>query len=99
MIRGTFVCATATFFLFVFANKPDQRGLVTLACGAMGFFAFAVLPIALELGVETTYPVNEATSAGFLWIAGQIFGIIFILLMECVLRCLQRFRSRWCCYL
>lgn len=47
-----------------------------------GFFSFAVLPTALELGVEITYPVSEATSSGFLWLSGQLFGILFIVGMN-----------------
>ena len=34
-----------------------------------GMAAFAILPVALELSVECTYPVNEGTCAGFLWVA------------------------------
>ena len=34
-----------------------------------GALAFAILPVALETSVEATYPVNEGTSAGFLWVA------------------------------
>jgi FLVCR family MFS transporter 7 len=82
MIRIAFVCATVTFILFALVNKPDNGTLIGVASGGMGLFCFAVLPVALELGVETTFPVNEGTSSGFLWISGQLFGTIFILLME-----------------
>ena len=32
-----------------------------------GFFAIGFLPVAMELGVEVTFPVAEATSSGLLW--------------------------------
>ena len=34
--------------------------------------AFAILPVVLELSVECTYPVNEGTCAGFLWVAMSV---------------------------
>ena len=40
------------------------------SCGLFGFFAFALMPVCLEVGVECTYPVAEATSAGLQWMAG-----------------------------
>ena len=47
-----------------------------------GLAAFAILPVALELSVETTYPVNEGTSAGFLWVATQAFSFAIVSCME-----------------
>ena len=43
--------------------------LVVIA-GVFGFFAFALMPVCLEVGVECTYPVAEATSAGLMWMTG-----------------------------
>ena len=47
---------------------------IGFAVGAIGFglFGFALFPIALELGVECTYPVAEGTSAGLLQISGSV---------------------------
>lgn len=56
--------------------------LVVATCGLFGFFAFALMPVCLEVGVECTYPVAEATSAGLQWMAGQGTGVIFILVCE-----------------
>uniref|UniRef100_A0A0N4ZCM3 MFS domain-containing protein n=1 Tax=Parastrongyloides trichosuri TaxID=131310 RepID=A0A0N4ZCM3_PARTI len=44
-----------------------------------GFFGFAIYPIGLEVGVEITFPVAEATSTGLICILGQIEGIVFLL--------------------
>jgi FLVCR family MFS transporter 7 len=46
--------------------------MMTFACGAVGFFAFAALPVGLELSVESTFPVNESLSAGLIWIFSQV---------------------------
>ena len=35
-----------------------------------GTFAFAMYPISMELAVEITYPVAEATSSGLLIVSG-----------------------------
>ena len=71
--------ATGSMAFFTFSNKPDHYAMVLVASGVMGVFCFAILPLALELGVEITYPVCEGTSSGFLWMAGQFFGIIILL--------------------
>ena len=44
--------------------------LLICICGLFGFFAFALMPVCLEVGVECTFPVAEATSAGLQWMAG-----------------------------
>lgn len=41
-----------------------------------GFTALGVLPVFLELGVECTYPVDEATSSGIQWMFGYDKKII-----------------------
>ena len=48
----------------------DQPVLVILGAGLFGFFALALVPACLEVGVECTYPVAEATSAGLQWMMG-----------------------------
>eukprot|EP01127_Copromyxa_protea_P017999 TRINITY_DN5573_c0_g1_i1.p1 TRINITY_DN5573_c0_g1~~TRINITY_DN5573_c0_g1_i1.p1 ORF type:complete len:468 (-),score=64.07 TRINITY_DN5573_c0_g1_i1:33-1436(-) len=50
--------------------------LIGSALGVMGVGAFMILPTALELCVEITHPVAPVTSAGFMWMSGQIIGII-----------------------
>lgn len=37
-----------------------------------GTFAFAMYPISMELAVEITYPVAEATSSGLLIVSGLV---------------------------
>ena len=48
-------------------NRPGQEANVAVSFCLFGFFAFIMMPGCLELGVEVTYPVPEATSSGLLW--------------------------------
>lgn len=41
------------------------------------FFMTGLLPVGFELAAELTYPEPEATSAGLLNAASQVFGIAF----------------------
>uniref|UniRef100_A0AC34GV10 Major facilitator superfamily (MFS) profile domain-containing protein n=1 Tax=Panagrolaimus sp. ES5 TaxID=591445 RepID=A0AC34GV10_9BILA len=51
---------------------------ISLSIFCFGAFGFAIYPIGLELGVEITYPVAEATSSGILIMVGQIQGVIYL---------------------
>ena len=54
------------------SRLTDRQVLVALVVGCLGLFGFAFYPIALELSVETTYPVAEATSSGVLMLSGYV---------------------------
>jgi len=73
-----FVLATIAFLWFslvaMFMPQPEYMIIPPLAL--LGVAAFILLPTALELSVELSYPVSASTSAGFLWMAGQVVGII-----------------------
>jgi sugar phosphate permease len=45
---------------------------------AFGFFLLSSGPIGFQYAAEITHPVSEGTSNGFLLLAGQISGILFI---------------------
>jgi len=47
-----------------------QKAAVAAACSIFGFFGFSVFPVAMELSVECSYPVGEATSSGLLFVSG-----------------------------
>ena len=59
--------------------------------GVLGAFMVPILPIALEVGVECTYPVPEEYSSGVLMLAGQLFGIAFTFAMPPLID----LRSNW----
>lgn len=76
------LAAVSCCLLAIATHQVGQPVLVVFSCGLFGFFAFALMPVCLEVGVECTYPVAEATSAGLQWMAGQATGIVFILVCQ-----------------
>eukprot|EP01125_Pyxidicula_operculata_P003276 TRINITY_DN1386_c2_g1_i2.p1 TRINITY_DN1386_c2_g1~~TRINITY_DN1386_c2_g1_i2.p1 ORF type:complete len:411 (-),score=62.86 TRINITY_DN1386_c2_g1_i2:45-1277(-) len=73
-----FIISTLSFVSFGAVVEFLPHTFIILSCimAFMGAAAFMILPTALELSVETTYPVAPVTSAGFLWLMGQVTGII-----------------------
>ncbi|KAI4899924.1 hypothetical protein NFI96_019503 [Prochilodus magdalenae] len=66
----------------VVSQMREQKAVVAVVCALFGFFGFAIYPIAMELSVECSYPVGEATSAGLMFISGQILSIIYSNLLQ-----------------
>ena len=48
----------------------------------LGYGLLSAGPVALELAVDVTHPVPEASSNGMLMMIGQVGGIVFILAFE-----------------
>jgi MFS family permease len=48
----------------------------------LGFFLLSAGPIAFQYAAEITYPAPEGTTNGLLLLAGQVSGILFILVMD-----------------
>ena len=61
---------TNPYCIFQASMYPSQPVLVAVTASLFGFFGMAVYPVAFELSVETSYPVAEATAAGFVLILG-----------------------------
>ncbi|CAL1538983.1 unnamed protein product [Lymnaea stagnalis] len=64
------------------ARLREQAIAVATSITLFGFFGFAIYPTSLEMAVELTYPVAEATSTGIIFLSGQIQGIVFMLLAQ-----------------
>ena len=56
-----------SMILLKVSSLYDQSVNVVFSLCVFGFFALPLVPICMELGVEITYPVGEATSSGLLW--------------------------------
>lgn len=66
------IISIVNFFNFLFVQVgtvENNPALVAIPLCCIGFFGMAMLPVCMELGVEVTYPVAEATSSGLLWSA------------------------------
>ncbi|XP_042200324.1 solute carrier family 49 member A3 [Callorhinchus milii] len=77
-------CLTALASI-AFALVSHLRGqfyALPIVCSLFGLFGFSIYPVSMELGVECSYPVGEATSAGFIFISGQLQGALFIALFR-----------------
>lgn len=66
----------------VVSQLRDMKVAVGTACAWFGLFGCSVYPIAMELGVECSYPVGEATSSGLIFISGQIQSVIYMVLLQ-----------------
>jgi FLVCR family MFS transporter 7 len=54
------------------ARLRDQSILVATCITLFGLFGFAMYPICMEMSVEVTYPIAEATSSGLLIVSGYV---------------------------
>lgn len=52
------------------SQLSEQKFIIGAVCAWFGFFGYSVYPIAMELGVECSYPVGEATSSGLIFVSG-----------------------------
>ena len=67
-------CGLLGYFLRV----PYQGGFILGTCICLGIFALGVYPTALELIVECTYPLDQATSTALIFLSSAIQGLILM---------------------
>ncbi|XP_072108249.1 solute carrier family 49 member A3-like isoform X1 [Mobula birostris] len=63
------------------SRMHGQKFLLALMCSLFGFLGFSMYPVGMELAVECSYPVGEATSAGLIFVSGQLQGALLILFL------------------
>ncbi|XP_029021420.1 solute carrier family 49 member A3 [Betta splendens] len=74
--------ALACIAFSVVSLMRQQKVAIAAICSLLGFFGFSIYPAAMELSVECTYPVGEATSAGLIFISGQIQSVVYMVLLQ-----------------
>ncbi|XP_067373805.1 solute carrier family 49 member A3 isoform X2 [Channa argus] len=74
--------ALASIAFSVVSLMPQQKAAVATICSLFGFFVFSIYPVAMELSVECSYPVGEATSAGLLFISGQLLSVLYVFILQ-----------------
>lgn len=57
---------------------PHQGVAIAVFCALMGIFALGVYPIALELIVECTYPVDQAIGTAFIFLSSALQGVFLM---------------------
>ncbi|KAG0046232.1 hypothetical protein BGZ83_008600 [Gryganskiella cystojenkinii] len=81
LIKTLVPITTLTFIAFVFVVRANDFAGIIVVSVLMGMSAFAVLPAALEMAVEITFPVTPASSASILWAFGQLMSVIFLVVL------------------
>ena len=80
-IIKVFTILTVIVMAFLlYSLQPNNFVVITILFGCTGFSAVPIIAVAFEAAAEVTYPVNEELSSGILMTAGQIFGIIYIII-------------------
>ncbi|XP_066576328.1 solute carrier family 49 member A3 isoform X3 [Amia ocellicauda] len=64
------LAALACIAFALVSQMKHQNFAIAAASSLFGFFGFSIYPVAMELSVECSYPIGEATSAGLIFISG-----------------------------
>lgn len=77
-----YICTVYRSFQYLIHPKGGlyDEVVILILCSFLGAFSIPQFPIGVEMGVETTFPVFEATSSGLLVLSGQLcmFAFSFI---------------------
>ncbi|KAI8070966.1 major facilitator superfamily domain-containing protein [Gongronella butleri] len=73
------------YLAFFFVVEQNNYDAMLAVCALMGFFMFSLLPVALELSVESSYPAPETISSSSLWMSSQVFGLVWLLSMNALI--------------
>ncbi|CAD7675781.1 unnamed protein product [Nyctereutes procyonoides] len=67
-------------FALVSQLQGQTLALATI-CSLLGLFGLSVVPIAMELAVECSFPVSEGAAAGLVVVLGQAVGALVVVLL------------------
>lgn len=86
-IAVTTICVMSTFFCLLefFVFTTGKAGAVYPIIFFQGAFGFPVLSVAIDFGVELTFPIGESFSSGLINSTGFTFGIIYTILCSQIL--------------
>uniref|UniRef100_A0A3Q2ZLP3 Solute carrier family 49 member 3 n=1 Tax=Kryptolebias marmoratus TaxID=37003 RepID=A0A3Q2ZLP3_KRYMA len=76
------LAAVACAGFSVVRKYRTQEAAIAAVCSLFGFFGFSVFPVVMELSVECSYPVGEATSAGLVFVSGQVQSVVYVLVLQ-----------------
>lgn len=76
LLTGATVSLTI-FTLICAGYLPDSKPLLYLTSILGGFFVNGTIPLFFELAVESTYPVAEGITSGFLTFSNNFLQIVF----------------------
>ncbi|KAB7502129.1 Uncharacterized protein Anas_14589 [Armadillidium nasatum] len=78
LFGGAAICAIVLLEFFL---VPDQEAVILVFAILFGIFGEGLFPVGLELAVEATYPVEESITSAFIYLSGQIIGIVIIFIV------------------
>jgi MFS transporter, FLVCR family, MFS-domain-containing protein 7 len=70
------------YLILLFAVPTRSIPFVFVICGLLGAASFGLVPVALEFLVEIHYPMGPEAGTTLCWCGGQLFGGIFIVVMD-----------------
>ena len=78
------LCPLAALGYLAMVWAPQTRTIAApyVLSAVLGASSFSLLPIALEYLVEVTFPASPEVSSTICWAGGQIFGGVFIVIMN-----------------
>ena len=72
------VSILAMVLMAYFFRQPNSSAAIIASCALLGTAALGVYPLALELVVECTYPVDQAIGTAFLFLSSAIQGVLLM---------------------
>lgn len=82
ILKILLIGACGSGILFLIFLQPNKFYPLAVSLGLMGFFFLPLLPVSFECAVECTYPIRAEWSTGLLLCTGNIFGAIYIYVLE-----------------
>ncbi|KAJ8101232.1 major facilitator superfamily domain-containing protein [Lipomyces tetrasporus] len=67
-------------------TKSGQLAGPFVISGVLGAASFSLLPVALEWVQEQVFPVSPELTSSILWVGGNFFGGVFIIIMDALKR-------------
>ncbi|KAI8968036.1 major facilitator superfamily domain-containing protein [Mycotypha africana] len=71
-----------SYIILIFELVPNTFPVILIACIQIGFFAYALFPLHLEVACEITYPIPEAITASLMWSMVTAAMLIFCVIID-----------------
>ena len=71
-----------SYFAFIWAPQARTAAAPYVIASLLGASSFSLVPIALEFVVEIVHPVSPEITSVVCWTGGQLFGAVFLLIMD-----------------
>uniref|UniRef100_H2SHM0 Solute carrier family 49 member 3 n=1 Tax=Takifugu rubripes TaxID=31033 RepID=H2SHM0_TAKRU len=82
VVKVSLLLTALALIAFSLVRTRYQTSAVAVVCSLLGLFGNSAYPVAMELCVECSYPVGEATSTGIIVMSGQVQGVLYVVLLQ-----------------